>query len=122
MGIAFAVLLLLPVVFPKAMHAQSKTGKLNKEEGNTVLFGSQTDDEMIQSYYKVSGDRLKHRSIHQMGELLSGTLPGLNVKLGALPNSQPSYNLRNAGLPIVLVDGIPRSLINIPAEQIESLL
>ena len=116
------ILLMYLFALPGSMFAQENADKVSEQKDkNSVLFGSQSDDEMIQSYYKVSGDRLKHRTTHQMGELLSGTLPGLDVNLGVLPNAQVSYNLRNAGLPIILVDGIPRSQINIPAEQIESI-
>jgi TonB-linked SusC/RagA family outer membrane protein len=91
------------------------------EKTRDVLFGKQSPDAIIQSISTVDGDRLIHRPVSQMASSLYGTLTGLNVNLvSGNPNELLNYSLLGR-FPLILVDGIPRSSVNIPIEQIESV-
>ena len=82
---------------------------------------TQPQEATLQSVSSVNGDRLLHRPVFQMASSLYGTLTGLNVSLSSgNPGAQLNYSLRN-GVPLILVDGVPRSSINVPVEQIESV-
>ena len=86
-----------------------------------VLFGKQSPESVIQSISTVEGDKLLNRPVFNMANSLYGTLTGLNVRLsGGNPSSQLNYSLRGS-TPLVIVDGVPRSSINVPLEQIESV-
>ncbi|MDR0507824.1 MAG: SusC/RagA family TonB-linked outer membrane protein [Dysgonamonadaceae bacterium] len=86
-----------------------------------VLLGEQDPETLIQSVSTVSGDRLLHRPAFQMEQFLDGTLPGLYVKLN---NGYPTENLdlymRRENL-LIVVDGVPRSDVNLSPNQIESV-
>lgn len=86
-----------------------------------VLLKKQDTETMLQSTSSASGDRLLHRPTFQMENFLEGVLPGLTVNTAnGYPTSQSELLLRGRSLMIV-VDGIPRSDVNIPAHQIESV-
>ena len=86
-----------------------------------VLFGTQDSESMLQSYSSVDGERLLHRPVFHIGSTLYGVLPGLRVSLASgLPSAQVSFSLRG-NHPLFIVDGIPRSSVNLSPDQIESV-
>lgn len=98
-----------------------ESDSLKTTRARTILFGKQNPSTMIQSYSSVSGERLLHRPEYQMESTLYGVLPGLEItKENGMPNVQANILLRGSN-PLILVDGIPRSDVNVPASQIESV-
>ena len=117
--------LLLVFIFtlslPIKSQERSDTVFTRNSEKNTVIFRDQDEQNRIQSFSSVSGEQLENRPNFQMGTALYGVLPGLNVTLtNGTPSSLLSYSLRGT-TPIVLVDGIPRSAVNLTMSQIESV-
>lgn len=107
------------------MTAQDSGGKTEKvqnlAETVSVLQGSQSPDLTIQSISTVSGDKLLHRPVFMMESTFDGVLPGLFVNTSqGYSDEQRSLSLRGRS-PLIIVDGIPRSDVNLPASQIESV-
>lgn len=94
----------------------------SKKMTKPILFGEQAIETSVESSAVAEGERFKNRPVFQMGSTFGGVLPGLNVTLNSgLPSAQPTYQLRGTS-PLVMVDGIPRSYMNIPIDQIESIV
>lgn len=92
-----------------------------RTETKNVLMGSQDAEVSVQAISTASGDRLQHRPVFMMENTLDGILPGLYISTSqGYPTSQSTFRLRG-NTPIILVDGIPRSDVNIPVSQIESV-
>ncbi|MDR1866453.1 MAG: SusC/RagA family TonB-linked outer membrane protein [Bacteroidales bacterium] len=107
--------------FDEKVLSNETTFETVPEETKDVLFGKQSPEAILQSISTVDGDRLIHRPVSQMASSLYGTLTGLSVNLlSGNSNEMLDYYLRG-GFPLILVDGIPRSSVNIPVEQIESV-
>lgn len=106
-------------VRPDSLAVSAKTGKVPGSQA--LMSGEQYPEKMLQSYSFVTGERLMHRPAFQMENSFYGVLPGLTVRFqNGLPSSQSLIFLRGR-IPLILVDGIPRSDANIPVSQIESL-
>lgn len=104
-------------------QAGSKKDDPSKQRTETknVLMGSQDAEVSVQAISTASGDRLQHRPVFMMENTLDGILPGLYISTSqGYPTSQSTFRLRG-NTPIILVDGIPRSDVNIPVSQIESV-
>lgn len=87
----------------------------------SVLQGAQSPDLTLQSLSTVSGDRLMHRPVFMMESTFDGVLPGLYVNMTqGHPTEQRSLLLRGRS-PMIVVDGVPRSDVNLPASQIASV-
>ncbi|MCK9506908.1 MAG: SusC/RagA family TonB-linked outer membrane protein [Pigmentiphaga sp.] len=85
------------------------------------MIGEQDPVTCLQSISSVSGERLLYRPTFQMEQFLDGTLPGLFVDLTqGYPTERAGLKMRGRNL-LIVVDGIPRSDANIPANQIESV-
>ncbi len=115
---------------PNLVGAQENAGrkedtpKMSLKQLNgtqNVLMGTQDPELSIQSISSVSGDKLLHRPTFMMESSLDGTLPGLYIDMSqGYITSQRGFRLRGK-TPLILVDGIPRADVNIPASQIESV-
>lgn len=96
------------------------SSKLSAKTKN-VIMGSQDPEVSVQAISTVSGERLQHRPVFMMESTLYGVLPGLYVNMSqGYTTEQRTIRLRG-NTPLILVDGIPRSDVNIPASQIESV-
>lgn len=87
-----------------------------------ILFGTQKNQQKIQSSAVISGEELKSYPTPQVGLMLYGKLPGLyvvqnNFQLGS---DEPNISLRGRS-PLIVIDGVPRSYLSIDPEQIESV-
>lgn len=84
------------------------------EEVVVVGYGTQKKINLSGAVEAVSGDVLKSRSVNNVGAMLQGLVPNLNITVnGGQLNQTPSFNIRGAtsinegGVPLILVDGIP---------------
>lgn len=101
--------------------SDSKISSKQLAKTKNVVMGSQDPEVSVQAISTVSGDRLQHRPVFMMESTLDGVLPGLYINMSqGYPTEQRSFRLRG-NTPLILVDGIPRSDVNIPASQIESV-
>jgi len=87
-----------------------------------VLFGTQKNQQKIQSSVLVSGEELKSFPTPQVGLMLYGKLPGLYVVQNSFqPGAdEPVLSLRGRS-PLIVIDGVPRSYLSIDPDQIESI-
>lgn len=117
-----ALCMLCAAVYMTAQDSGGETEKVQRlAETISVLQGSQSPDLTIQSISTVSGDRLLHRPAFMMESALDGVLPGLYVDMSqGHPTEQRALSLRGRS-PMIVVDGVPRSDVNLPASQIESI-
>ena len=117
-----ALCLLCAAHFVAAQDSGGSDVDLEKlSETVNVLQGAQDPELTLQSVSTVSGKRLEHRPVFMMESTLDGVLPGLYVDMSqGYPTEQRSLSVRGT-TPIILVDGIPRSDVNLPASQIESV-
>ena len=79
-----------------------------------VGYGTQKKINLSGAVEAVSGTVLENRSVNNVGTMLQGLVPNLNISLdGGQINHTPSFNIRgattitNGGAPLILVDGIP---------------
>ena len=85
-----------------------------------------TPEMMTQSVASVSGDAVRKNSSVNIGETLYGLIPGLTVKQNTGWQDSPTFIIRGGGsfgdnAPLVVVDGIPRSLEYLHGVDIESI-
>ena len=85
----------------------------NRELDEVVVVGYGTQKK-INAVEAVSGTTLENRSANNVGVMLQGLVPNLNINVdGGQLNQTPSFNIRgattitNGGSPLILVDGIP---------------
>lgn len=97
-------------------------------EGTVVVgYGSQKKSNLTGALSVVSSDDLKDRSSLDVGHMLQGTVPGLNVTSSSgRPGQAASINIRgmnsiNGGNPLVLVDGVEGDLQRINPSDVESI-
>ncbi len=79
-----------------------------------VGYGTQKKINLSGAVEAVSGAVLENRSVNNVGTMLQGLVPNLNISVdGGQINQTPSFNIRgvttitNGGAPLILVDGIP---------------
>ncbi|BCI61934.1 TonB-dependent receptor [Coprobacter secundus] len=88
----------------------------NRELDEVVVvgYGTQKKINLSGAVEAVSGTTLENRSANNVGVMLQGLVPNLNINVdGGQLNQTPSFNIRgattitNGGSPLILVDGIP---------------
>lgn len=105
-----------------------KPAEKKLDEVVVVGYGTQKKLNLTSSVTQISGEALQNRPLKSVSEGLQGLVAGLNVDLvNGSPESNPSLNIRgftgiNAqGSPLVLVDGVERSLGDINPNDVESI-
>ena len=94
-----------------------------------VGYGQQKKESVVGSIVQVSGDDLlQSGGVSTVGQALTGRLPGVTTisSTGRPGDESPSIFIRgqstwNGGGPLILVDGIERSMSDINASDIESI-
>lgn len=100
------------------------------DEVIVVGYGTQKKMTLTGSVDAISGDALQNRSAVNMGDLIKGVSPNLNITMGMRggePGSTSSWNIRGLGSinanasPLILVDGVEVNINNVDPESIESV-
>lgn len=100
---------------------------MNLDEIVVVGYGSQKKSNLTGALTVVDAEQLKDRSSLDVGHMLQGTVPGLNVTSSSgRPGQAADINIRglnsiNGGSPLVLIDGVEGDLQKIPAKDVESI-
>ena len=82
------------------------------EDAVVVGYGTQKKANLTGAVSVIKSDDLKDRSALDVGHMLQGTVPGLNITSGSgRPGQAASLNIRgwnsiNGGSPLVLIDGV----------------
>ena len=105
-----------------------RTSSLN--EVVVVGYSTQKKANLTGAVASVSGDVLANKPLPNVGEVLRGVSPNLNINLGAYgaePGSSLSFNIRGVGsisgnsAPLILVDGVEMDINNLDPGTIESV-
>lgn len=99
------------------------------EEVVVVGYGEQKKINLTGAVDVVRGEVLENRPSANMGELLQGTSPNLNIAVtntGGEPGAGRAWNIRGLGslsgsAPLVLVDGVEMNINNVNPESVESV-
>lgn len=97
-----------------------------------VGFGEQKKANLTGAVSTVSGEILAERPVQNVGQMLQGIIPGLNLQtsgLGGELNQSLSFNIRGAGTigqgssssPLVLIDGMDGDLNALNPQDIENI-
>ena len=131
-------LLLSPVMFVTCFTLQSyaqerntekedsakkiKVGFYPDQQKNPVLFKTQCERLRVQSSAALNGAELEKMPVFNLNNALYGKLAGLFVRQSSGDPGDDAASLTLRGFsPIVLVDGIPRSITSVNPEQIETV-
>lgn len=100
------------------------------DEVVVVGYGTQKKMTLTGSVDAISGDELQNRPAVNMGDLMKGASPNLNITMGMRggePGSTSSWNIRGLGSinanasPLILVDGVEVNINNVDPESVESV-
>ena len=100
------------------------------DEVIVVGYGTQKKVTVTGSVDAISGSEIQNRSAVNMGDLIKGASPNLNITMGMRggePGSTSSWNIRGLGSinanasPLILVDGVEVNINNVDPESIESI-
>ncbi len=100
------------------------------EEVVVVGYGTQKKANLTGSVASISSEALKDKPLPNVGEVLRGVSPNLNITLnsyGGEPGSKLNFNIRGMGSiqggdsPLILVDGVEMDINNLDPGNIESV-
>ncbi len=97
------------------------------EDAVVVGYGTQKKANLTGAVSVVKADELKDRSALDVGHMLQGTVPGLNITSGSgRPGQAASLNIRgwnsiNGGSPLVLIDGVEGDIQYLNPVDVESI-
>lgn len=118
----------IPVNGKSYINAILKATASSLDEVVVIGYGTQSRSKITSSISKLDTKVLANAAIGNVGSALQGTIPGLRViNTTGQPGSAPSILLRGGasitspGSPLVVVDGIVRTLDDINASDIESI-
>ncbi|HLT05903.1 MAG TPA: TonB-dependent receptor [Cyclobacteriaceae bacterium] len=100
------------------------------DEVVVVGYGTQKKMTLTGSVDAISGEEIRNRPAVNMGDLMKGASPNLNITMGMRggePGATSSWNIRGLGSinanasPLILVDGVEVNINNIDPESVESV-
>lgn len=100
------------------------------DEVVVVGYGTQKKMTLTGSVDAISGDEIRNRPAVNMGDLMKGASPNLNISMGMRggePGATSSWNIRGLGSinanasPLILVDGVEVNINNVDPESVESV-
>lgn len=84
------------------------------DEVVVIGYGTQKRSNLTSAISSVDIKELENRPVNSITEMLSASVPGLNITVGSsAPNANPDINIRGftglntSGAPLVIVDGVP---------------
>ncbi|MBX3241819.1 MAG: TonB-dependent receptor [Chitinophagaceae bacterium] len=95
-----------------------------------VGYGTQKKANLTGAVASISGEALENKPLPNVGEVLRGVSPNLNINLGAYgaePGATLGFNIRGVGsisgnsAPLILVDGVEMDINNLDPGTIESV-
>lgn len=131
-----AILVFKYIGFVTQEHPAKATINIVMTEDNTALeevvvvgYGEQKKINLTGAVDVVRSEMLANRPSANMGELLQGASPNLNIAVtntGGEPGAGRSWNIRGLGslsgsAPLVLVDGVEMNINNLDPESVESV-
>jgi len=98
------------------------------QEVVAIGYGTMRKKDVTGSVASVSGEQLAAVPVNNVAQAIQGRLPGVNViSQDGRPDAEISIRVRGGGSisqsndPLVLIDGIPGNISDIPADMVESV-
>jgi TonB-linked SusC/RagA family outer membrane protein len=113
------------------INATMAEAAIGLDEVVVVGYGTQKKLNLTGAVDVVSGDVLQNRASANVGVLLQGASPNLNIMVssfGGEPGASPLFNIRGigsltsgGGTPLILVDGVEMNINNLDPETVENV-
>jgi len=113
-----------------SLNVKMEEETIGLEEVVAIGYGTMKKANLTGSVAAVSGEEIENRSLPNVGEVLRGVSPNLNINLtgyGGEPGSSRSWNIRGIGSitgnysPLILVDGVETNINQLDPQDIESV-
>lgn len=120
----------MPIGGNKVVDVVLREDMASLDEVVVVGYGTQKKMTLTGSVDAISGDEIRNRPAVNMGDLMKGASPNLNITMGMRggePGSTSSWNIRGLGSinanasPLILVDGVEVNINNVDPESVESV-
>jgi len=112
----------------KEINVQLKSSTLQIEEVVAIGYGTVKKRDVTGSVASVSGQQITAIPVANVAQALQGRLPGVSVtSQDGRPDASISIRVRGGGSisqsndPLVLIDGVPGNISDIPSEMVESI-
>ncbi len=112
----------------KQFNLVMKSESIQMEEVVAIGYGSMKKRDVTGSVASITGEKLTAIPVANVAQALQGRLPGVNViSQDGRPDATISIRVRGGGSisqsndPLILIDGIPGNISDIPAEMVESI-
>ena len=110
------------------INVEMKASSLEIEEVVAVGYGTVRKRDVTGSVASVKGEQIAAIPVANVAQALTGRLPGVNVvSQDGRPDASISIRVRGGGSisqsndPLILIDGIPGNISDIPGEMVESI-
>ncbi|MBW6534044.1 MAG: TonB-dependent receptor [Mariniphaga sp.] len=118
----------IPVAGQTTINVEMQMTSFGIDEVVAIGYGTMRKRDVTGSVASVSGEQLSDVPVANVAQALQGRLPGVNItSQDGRPDATISIRVRGGGSisqtnePLVLIDGIPGNISDIPAEMIESI-
>lgn len=112
----------------EGMHVTLDEQTRGLDEVVVIGYGTKKKANLIGAVSTVGAEELKDRPVTNLGQMLQGQVPNLNISFGTgTPGESATLNIRgktsltNSGAPLVLIDGVEGSIDRINSNDIESV-
>ena len=112
----------------EGMHVTLDEQTRGLDEVVVIGYGTKKKANLIGAVSTVGVEELKDRPVTNLGQMLQGQVPNLNISFGTgTPGESATLNIRgktsitNSGAPLVLIDGVEGSIDRINPNDIESV-
>ena len=112
----------------EGMHVTLDEQTRGLDEVVVIGYGTKKKANLIGAVSTVGAEELKDRPVINLGQMLQGQVPNLNISFGTgTPGESATLNIRgktsltNSGAPLVLIDGVEGSIDRINPNDIESV-
>jgi TonB-linked SusC/RagA family outer membrane protein len=112
----------------KVINVQLKSSTLQIDEVVAIGYGTVKKRDVTGSVASVSGQQITAIPVANVAQALQGRLPGVSVtSQDGRPDASISIRVRGGGSisqsndPLVLIDGVPGNISDIPSEMVESI-
>ena len=118
----------VPINGQKVINVQLTSGTLQIEEVVAIGYGTVKKRDVTGSVASVTGKQIAAIPVSNVAQALEGRLAGVNViSQDGRPDATISIRVRGGGSisqsndPLVLIDGVPGNISDIPSEMVESI-
>ncbi|MGQ7869353.1 SusC/RagA family TonB-linked outer membrane protein [Sunxiuqinia sp. sy24] len=108
----------------KVINVKLESDYVNLEEVVAIGYGSTKKENLTGAITTVSAEVMENRPVTSVTQALQGVVPGLVVSrsaAGGKPGVDLLMNIRGAGSPYILIDGVEGSISNLNPADVETM-